>query len=161
MFIPLMESSRRSADFRREADQGPDDPLNEKGAKATRPPPPRVPDSLRNRARARTGTRVHEARRQQSHVRLAYLAVRRVELHPQRRGTPGAFHHALVDLADLGLRGAAVVQREIADRGHVTEVGVDPDDRRDVTRDHVVDGDAAWTAIARAIAAGTHELAGI
>src|SRR4030095_11085504 len=35
MFIPLMESSRRRADFPRPADQAPDDTFNEKGLGAT------------------------------------------------------------------------------------------------------------------------------
>src|SRR5262245_20025741 len=117
--------------------------------------------SLWDRTRARACAGVHLARREQRDVARADLTVRRVELHAQRAGAALALHHALVDLTDLGLAGAAVVQREVADRRHVAEVAVDADDRRYVSRDHVVDEYPPRTAIARAVAARTHELAGL
>src|ERR1700741_749271 len=93
-----------------------------KGWRLASPHPCDQTGSLRNRARARAGARVHLARWHQRDIGLAHLAVRRVELHAQCRSAAIAFDHAFVDLADLGLAVAAVVQRQVADRRHVAEV---------------------------------------
>lgn len=114
-------------------------------------------ENLGNRAGACTRLGIHTADTQQGDIALTDMAVGRIKLHPQGRGTALAFHHAFVDLANLGFGIAAVIKGQVADYRHIAEVGVDSHNGADIAGNHLINHQLARAAVVGAVAAGARQ----